>query len=99
MLLENTQTRVFVNIEGQFVDDRTQTSLQHRVLLRITERVVEHNQVGPQRVFVHLTDYRQRAHHEEQNGPALRSRGVSLTSHLNLLLRDLAFFDVFCDLH
>lgn len=43
--LEDTETGVFIHIEGQFVDDCSESGLEHWIFLCIAEGVVEDRQV------------------------------------------------------
>lgn len=97
VLFEDTQTSVFVNIQCKFVDDTTESRLQHWILLGISQGIVEHNQVTVQTVLVHLTDNGQTAHDEEQDGTSLGGWSIGLPCHLDLLLSNLTFFNVLGD--
>lgn len=44
--LEDTETGVFVDVEGELVDDRSEPGLEDWIFLGIAERVVEDSQVG-----------------------------------------------------
>lgn len=67
MHLENTKAGVFINIKGELVDDGPQTSLENRVFLGISERVVEDDKVRSQTILIHLTDTGKTAHSEEEH--------------------------------
>lgn len=95
--LEDTEAGVFVDVEGKFVDDGSQTGLEHGVFLGVSEGVVEDGEIGGQTVLIHLTDAGESAHGEEEHCAATGHWSVGLSSHFDLLGSDLSFLDVLGD--